>query len=456
MRALRNFKRMLVGFAGALMVIIGAGSAAFAADAFYDIPLLDLKATSSNTPKAEVEASAVMIYSPLTGALAPRAVLDGEGEVYIGVENAGQFSTSVTGSNDPRMCHLYIRVPQAKDLTGELYLAKENASGMNSFKFTIPAAAAKNDARNKFYEAKMAHYFQMTQLPVAGQAWFRYERDNTEQMLNKLDPDRRKSNQRIPPDFAFRDREDAYDLFSGGRAISESLQLDRAMRNPAHDQKPDSDIDSLEGITVAAIDWKPLLKDAKPALDPLSKLIPFDQHVLFIPSFQASVQLQDEMNRSDTLLLNLSEPKSEDLGIAARYQSQLGLKLTDLGRIVGPAAIKSLAVTGSDPYYPTGTDVAVLFETEHPDVLAGLLKAQLQLSIAKLPDAKPQSGEAGGLKYQGARSPDRQICSYIAPLNGAVVVTNSLAQLERLAKVGKEIEPISSLDEFKFFRRAIH
>ena len=40
----------------------------------------------------------------------------------------------------------------------------------------------------------------------------------------------------------------------------------------------------------------------------------------------------------------------------------------------------------------------------------------------------------------------------MAQLNGAVVVTNSLAQLERLAKLGQGIEPIASLDEFKFFR----
>ena len=43
--------------------------------------------------------------------------------------------------------------------------------------------------------------------------------------------------------------------------------------------------------------------------------------------------------------------------------------------------------------------------------------------------------------------------SYVAQLDSKlVVVTNSLAQLKRLAKVGHGVEPISSLDEFKFFR----
>ena len=148
--------------------------------------------------------------------------------------------------------------------------------------------------------------------------------------------------------------------------------------------------------------------------------------MLFVPSFAAATKLSDEANRRDTVLLEMAETHGEDADVVGRYQRQLGLTLTGLGNIVGPAVIRSLAVTGSDPYFPTGTDVAVLFETDQPAALAAALQAQIQLAAAKQPDAKPQNGEVEGVAYHGVCSPDRRICSYVAQLRGAVAVTNSL------------------------------
>jgi hypothetical protein len=40
--------------------------------------------------------------------------------------------------------------------------------------------------------------------------------------------------------------------------------------------------------------------------------------------------------------------------------------------------VKSVAVTGSDPFYPQGTDVAVLLETPAPEQLAPLILTRIQ------------------------------------------------------------------------------
>ncbi len=67
----------------------------------------------------------------------------------------------------------------------------------------------------------------------------------------------------------FGDVDSSYDLFTGGRAISENLQLDRIM--PVRESGEETvDVDSLEGITIKEIDWKPLLKGLNPKLDPLA------------------------------------------------------------------------------------------------------------------------------------------------------------------------------------------
>jgi hypothetical protein len=51
------------------------------------------------------------------------------------------------------------------------------------------------------------------------------------------------------------------------------------------------------------------------------------------------------------------------------------------------------------------------------------------------------------------RSPDRVICSYVATLGDAVIVTNSLAQLDEVVQVHQENKPsLATLDEYTFFR----
>ena len=47
--------------------------------------------------------------------------------------------------------------------------------------------------------------------------------------------------------------------------------------------------------------------------------------------------------------------------------------MTGLGRLLGPHVAQSVALTGSDPYFRTGTDLAVLFEAQNPAMLETLL-----------------------------------------------------------------------------------
>jgi hypothetical protein len=212
-------------------------------------------------------------------------------------------------------------------------------------------------------------------------------------------------------------------------------------------------IDSLSGITINEIDWKPLLKDAHLKLDPLAEKIPADQHVVFFPSFQAAAAVADETNQHDTPVLRLAQPHAENVGVVERYQRQLGLSMSALARLLGPKFVRSVAVTGSDPFYPLGTDVAVLFESPQPAALENLLLARIALAAAQASDVRPIGGQSGGLKYQGFVTPDRSMSSYVAALDGAIVVTNSLYQLERLAAVQQgKAKSIATLPEYAFFR----
>ena len=121
--------------------------------------------------------------------------------------------------------------------------------------------------------------------------------------------------------------------------------------------------------------------------------------------------------------------------------------------LLGPAVAQSVAITGSDPYFRTGTDVAVLFEAADPQALEDLLMAQISLAAATVGSAPPIKGDVDGLAYRGVRSADRRICCYLAKMDRLVVVTNSPYQLQRLvAVVNGKTPSLASLDEYIFFR----
>jgi hypothetical protein len=247
-----------------------------------------------------------------------------------------------------------------------------------------------------------------------------------------------------------------YALFSGGQAISENLQLDRELLFPRGNNQNDKPVslDSISGITVKEFDWQPHVKDAKPKLDPLASVIPADQHVVFFPTFAAALKVADESKLQGTAILRRTELDSQDTHLVERYERQLGLTLTVLGRMLGPKLVSSVAITGGDPYFATGTDVAVLFESSQPALLANLLMAKARVESADVKEAKLIDGTIDGIKYVGLRSPDRRVCSYIADIGNAVVVTNSPAQLQRLAAVkASKSAALSSLPEYVFFRQ---
>src|SRR6202035_5319556 len=110
----------------------------------------------------------------------------------------------------------------------------------------------------------------------SGAAWFRHQARVARQPQNKItdQPD----SPIVRPN-RIDNLENTFDLFSGGRAISENLQLDRVLQRIGKKEETVA-LDTLEGIKVAEIDWKPLIKGLEHALDPLAKLVPADQHVV--------------------------------------------------------------------------------------------------------------------------------------------------------------------------------
>ncbi len=462
----------------------GIAGTAFAADAYYDVPVRELELTEGEFP-ARKEITQWRPYSEMERlrAMRPYAVLDGEGEVYVvgrgeprdtWYSHATYLAYAVPASEKPadsthstpdplaplaslasithgNATRVFVCSPEGKDVSGRLYVPNAELTGMIALKFIISATTAKKEAKMPFLWVKNVHYDLLHNRDIPGGAWFRYQARLARSEMNLT------KDTHTAATFPRRSRRDddltrTYELFTGGRAVSENLQLDRALPELQPNETPVK-IDTLDGITIREIDWKELIGDARPELDPLAAKIPADQHVLFFPSFRAALAVADEAERHDTPVLRLARPRSEDAHVVERYQRQLGLPISKLARLLGPKVVNSVALTGSDPYYPLGTDVAVLFETPRPAALEKLLLGKVALAAAAVKGANPAGGEIDGLKYRGFATPDRHLSSYVARLDGAVAVSNSTHQLARLAEVKQgEAKSIAALPEYKFFR----
>jgi hypothetical protein len=372
-------------------------------------------------------------------------VLDGAGEAYL------DFQGKNAWDRDPRLpVRCAFRVPDGAAAAGRLFLAKPDLSGFEARKFSVPEGAEEPSAKEAFLEIAERHYEDLFARRIPGSAWFRHQADafHRARTAAPASPNAR------PGVAAARGRpgeiEDTLDLFSGERALAENLDLDRALRVPAAGEAT-IDVATIEGVTTRAMDWKPLVAGLKPALDPLAAAIPADQHAIFFPSFQAMTRVFDEIDQAGTPLFEFVAARAEDQRTKERYQEQLCLPLSSVARLLGPTVIDSIAITGSDPFLPSGTDLALLFRCKDTTLLEKLVQARHVEARSK--GAKPVEGTAGKIAWAGARSDDRRVSSYLARSGDTVVVANSPVAIERVAAAIEGRAPaLASADEYVWFR----
>jgi len=439
-----------------LAILLSFTLAARAEDAYFSVPLKDLNITEGKLPEVanpDVSQAAGWGNWRYAESKRPYAVVDGHGEAYLRWEAPPYTATPYIpqpGAEDAARA-LFIRAPKGTDVTGELFAPKADYTGLVRLKFKIPAKLGDDKHAKDFFQQKAQHYQALLAEGIPGGAWFRHELGLANRELG-ISPNAAAPGAN-PIAAGMSHVEDTFDLFSGGRALAENLQLDRAMP-AAKEQFATVEVSSIEGITIAEMDWKKLAKDeSKPDLDPLAAAIPADQHAIFFPTFAKLLEVADHLDEQGTQIMQLASFRSEDAQTKERYERQLCLSTSALSRLLGPALVKSVAITGSDPYFISGTDVAVLFEAADPTALQTLIAARVAAGAVAASTAQAVEGKIEGVAYSGFRSSDRKVSSYIARLDNVVVVANSLAQLTQLveAHAGK-LPSISSLPEYGFFR----
>ncbi|MCZ7634808.1 MAG: hypothetical protein M5U12_01285 [Verrucomicrobia bacterium] len=192
-----------------------------AADVYYHLPTAALTLTDGAWPGESGDAG--LREWRTAWALQSYAVLDGPGEAYFDGETAFPWA-----GEPAEPVSLAICAPAGQDVTGRLFVRRDDLMGLVPLRFKVPATAARPEARERFLAAKQAHFRALQRRGLPGTAWFRHQADSAARERG-ADPATDADTPWFPGQARASELEDTYDLFTGGRALSENLQLERAL-----------------------------------------------------------------------------------------------------------------------------------------------------------------------------------------------------------------------------------
>ena len=87
----------------------------------------------------------------------------------------------------------------------------------------------------------------------------------------------------------------------------------------------------------------------RPSPEPLAKLIPDDNWYVHCKNLGRLLELGDLFDQWGTNLIRAYEVHSKDYQLKQRYEKQLCIKSTWMGKKLGPFVVRGLAVTGNYP-----------------------------------------------------------------------------------------------------------
>ncbi|MFK7849597.1 MAG: hypothetical protein AB8D78_01355 [Akkermansiaceae bacterium] len=311
---------------------------------------------------------------------------------------------------------------------------------LEGFEFTFTPTEETKTTKKRFEEIRSEYVQRLAVDHLPGTAWFRYL-----SVENVSERDRQNWQRR-------RDAElnNSFEFFSGGRAVSENLALNRDLILAVDKDGAPVPLADIQGVTVDAIDWSDRLPEGEIKVDLLSLSIPENQHAVFLRSLPELLSLIDRFDSELTPVAQTYSVRNPFRKIAERYQKQMGMDVAPVAARLMP--VKGVAVTGGDPFFPMGTDMAIVMDTDAPELLFR--------AILKVVESKAKDADAGEMKfekmdgnYRGFQREDRSFSSHICQIGKTVVVSNSIVQIERLLAVANKKETaLGSTDEYRFFR----
>ncbi len=347
---------------------------------------------------------------------------------------------------NPERVSLLVHTTAQPPVEGRMLLPSPDWGEASVVRFRIdefPADPAA--AREAVLEAELEHNERLAWIGGPGSAWFSWHASRLRRELS--DGTSEEATMRPVRGTRGSDLESTMDLMSGGRAMSENLAFDRVL-DVDESSTETLKLADIVGVSTPEYDWQSEIEDLDPATDALAELVPADCLAVFFPDFAAMTAVIDDGLKTDLATWGMDTLRPTDELVFAKYERQLVLPLNDFTARLGEALVDRVALCSEDPFFPTGTSVAVLFETKKAEGLVAAIVAQYAMTSLPV-----EVSEIGGAEVRSVRNAERTVCSYVATTGGHVVVSNSPDLVRRIVSAGADETPsVADTPEYTFFR----
>lgn len=210
------------------------------------------------------------------------------------------------------------------------------------------------------------------------------------------------------------------------------------------------------GPQVKSHPWKEMLKDKKPAISKLARLVPDDFYYVEFRTLNKLLDVLDEGVDWSRFAFTQGQLDSTDTRLPERFKRQLLLEPTPALRPLYDTAIGRVAVAGSDLFLREGNDMTVLFELKVPAAFQLHVEKSFSQAKQEVAGAKEDAGKHGDVAYRSLVSPDGFVRAYAAdPRPDLHIRSNSLPALKRILDTIAGVAGTRNLgdsDEFKVIR----
>lgn len=333
-----------------------------------------------------------------------------------------------------------LHLPNNESVSGTVSLVQQSFPPIRiAREFQFDPADFPEATKEAYENVRAKHYARLAKSNIPGGDWFRHQAGDAFKLGS-----RRNGRERLG------EFESSFNMFSGQRAVSENLALDRELILGTSPEDASFDISSIKGVTVDAIDWSARITNTPTTIDPLAQVIPHDQHAAFFDSIKSLNQIIQLVEKEGQNYFGSMANRDLYRGLANKYQKQMGLLLPDA--LAEQLPVKSVAITGGDPFLPSGSDLCLIFETDNPSLLLKSINA-LVAAQAMTHENVATPADSGAAQFAYSKA-DRSFSSYLYAGENYVAVANSPMQIQRLKRVAEgEHASLGSIEEFKFFRQ---
>jgi hypothetical protein len=245
-----------------------------------------------------------------------------------------------------------------------------------------------------------------------------------------------------------------YETTTGAAAITESLQLRRMLGERRPEGPRTIDVAKVRGIDIAEHPWAKMMEGRQPDAEPLAKLVPHDNYYLHFKSFAKFIEMGDLLDQWGTSAVRAYEVQATDYRLKERYEKQLCLKTSLLGRTFGPLVIKGMAVTGNDGFLREGSDLAVIFHVANHNLFRTGVEPYLRDARREFGDQlRETKDDYRGVTIEGFVTPRREVSLYRAAFDEFVVYANSPVGVRRIldTRAGR-LRPLADSLDFQYMR----